>query len=295
MNLLEIVTRAMNQIGVQPLATLVGVLNTVDAQQRALLYDVHTYLLNQRIFIQNKRTHIFALEANRQFYPLPQDFFATLLGTPYDDTTKYPLVGPLTDAQFDRRQYGLAGFNPFPAYRIFGPDSNPNSAGGQFEVWPIPGSTDTLSFEYQSKNIFQPPNWLPSTAYTITTSYVNANGNIYQCTTSGTSSATTAPTGKSLTPQVNGTAAFVYKPQPYETILKDVDLSIFDDYLVVAGLQAWYYTAKTQPQAQAANLKFGKMIDSAKSRFYGSFRGSMSRLKSNGYSGISPEGGWDLS
>lgn len=293
MTVLEILQRSCQAIGIPAPSNFTST-DTVNLQLYALFYDVHDYLRNQRIWVQMKRTFSFPLEANRQNYPLPQDFFACTLGTQYDDTTKFPLVGPLSDAQFDRREYGLAGFNPFPAYRVFGPDSNPYSAGGQIQVWPEPTAAgDTLSFEYQSKNIFLPPNWVPSTAYTITTSYVNANGNIYQCTTSGTSSATTAPTGQSLTPQANGTAAFVYKPEAYETIRTSNDLSIFDPELVQQGFIAKYYQAKMQPQAADANREFMKMIDSARNRFYGTFRGSMSR-RYNGYRGISPAGGWSL-
>lgn len=294
MNVLQIVQRGCQSIGIPSPVSLISASTTVDLQLRGIFYDVHDFLRNQRIFVQQKRTHIFDLEANRQFYPLPEDFYAALLGTQYDDTTKFPLVGPLSDAQFDRREYGLAGFNPFPAFRIFGPDNNPYSAGGQFQVWPEPTADgDTLSFEYQSKNLFQPPNWVPSTAYLLN-AYVNANGNIYQCTTAGTSSATTAPIGQSLTPQANGTAFFVYRPAAYETIVSDSDNSIFDDDLVQQGFKAYYYEAKSQPQAAAAMNDFRKTIDSARNRFYGSYKGRMSRLGRRWYSGVSPAGSWDL-
>lgn len=294
MNVLQIVQKACYQLGIQPPATLVGNTDNVNLQIVELFNDVHTWLRNQRIWTQCKRTHTFDLEEDRQFYPLPRDFFATILGTPYDDTTAFPLIGPLSDAQFDMRQYGLVGFSPFPAYRIFGPDANPNTAGGQFQVWPIPGSEDTLSYEYQTSSLFKPQNWLPSTAYTITTSYVNANGNNYQCTTTGTSSATTAPSGQLLTPVANGTSAFVYLPSPYDTVLANTDLSMFDDDVVIAGLKLWYRDAKRQDSTKDQQ-RFDQLIDSAKARYYGSYRGSMSRYRRRGYTGINPQGGWDLS
>ncbi len=294
MNVLEIVQRGCQSIGIPAPSTLLGNLNTVDGQIRALFYDVHDFLRSQRIFVQQKRTHSFTLEANRQLYQLPRDFYAAILGTQWDETTKFPLVGPLSDWQFDRREYGLAGFNPFPAFRIFGPDANPNSAGGQFQVWPEPTAAgDTLVFEYQSKNLFQPPNWNPSTVYALN-AYVNANGNNYICTLGGTSSATTAPSGQSTTPQANGTAFFKYVPDAYESILSNSDLSIFDDDLVQSGFKAYYYEAKGQPQAQGAMAEFRSMIDNARNRFYGSYRGTLSRFKRYGYRGINPAGSWDL-
>jgi hypothetical protein len=293
MNVLQILQNACQQIGI-PAPSNFTATDTNTLQLYALFRDVHTYLRNQRIWPQMKSTHSFQLQANQQFYPLPENFFAALLGTQYDATSKFPLIGPLSDAQFDMRQYGLAGFTPYPAFRIFGPDANPYSAGGQFQVWPMPTAAgDTLSFEYQWKNIFLPQNWQPSTAYVANTSYVNANGNIYKCTTSGTSSATTAPTGQSLTPVANGTAAFVYIPQAYETILASTDLSAFDPELVICGFKAWYFNAKTQPQADKERAQFNAMIDAAKRRFVGSFRGSMSRRYSV-VNGISPQGNWIL-
>lgn len=291
MNVLEILQNACQQIGI-PAPTNFTATDTNTLQLYALFRDVHTYLRNQRIWPQMKSTHEFALVANQQFYPLPENFFAALLGTQYDETTKFPVIGPLSDAQFSMREYGLAGFTPFPAFRIFGPDANPYSAGGQFQVWPMPTAAgNTLVFEYQWKNIFLPKNWTPSTAYT-SGNLVNASGNIYECTTSGTSGLV-APTGRSLTPVANGTAAFKWYPGAYESIQQTTDLSAFDPEVVIAGFKAWYFNAKAQPQAQLALQQFNQMIDSAKRRFVGSSRGSMSRRYAV-VNGVSPQGGWSI-
>ena len=293
MNVLGILQNACQQIGI-PAPTNFTATDTNSLQLYSLFRDVHTYLRNQRIWPQMKSTHEFTLEADRQLYQLPPNFFAALLGTQYDKTTKFPMIGPLSDAQFAMRQYGLAGFTPLPAYRVFGPDNNQYSAGGQFEVWPMPTAPgDTIAFDYQWANIFLPQNWQPSTAYTINTSYVNANGNIYKCTGSGTSSSTTAPSGRSDLPITNGTASFTYIPQAYEAILAPTDLSAFDPEVVIAGFKTWYFEAKVQPQAQACRAQFDKMIDAAKRRFVGSFRGSMSR-RYRGTNGVSPQGSWSL-
>lgn len=296
MNVLEIVNRGCDIIGIPRLASLVDadVTDTVSRQIVGYFYDVHYFLRNQRIFIQQKRTHIFDLEADRKFYQLPRDFFAALLATQYDDTTKFPLLGPLTDSQFDLREYGLAGFTPIPAFRIFGPDNNPNDQGGQFQVWPTPTAPgDTLSFEYQSRNLFQPPPWTPDTAV-LEGQYYNASGNIYIVTQDGTTAEILAPTGKDTEAIMNGSAMFLYQPQAYETIILNTDTSIFDDDLVLSGFIARYYKGKTQPQAVDAQNDFKMKIDSARNRYYGSFRGSLSRFKRYRYSGINPQGNWQL-
>lgn len=296
MNISEILIRACQQIGITPPATFNADVNTVNDQLRALVYGVHQYLRSQRIWVQSKRTYTFALAANQEFYPFPLDYYAAILGTQWDTTQKMPLRGPLSDFEFDVCKYGIASFSQFPGFRFFGPDINPASAGGQFQVTPVPtAASDTLSFEYQTKNLFIPPNWVASTAYSsVTPDYVNANGNNYKCTTTGTSSSTTAPTGQSLTPVANGTAAFVYVPQAYETVLQTTDMSMFDDDLVIAGFIAWYWDGKAQPQTEPSRKKFDDMVDNARNRYYGSFRGSMSRYRRGGYRGISPEGGWSL-
>ena len=297
MTVLQIMTRACNLLGIPAPTTLIGLTDDVNLQLLAIFYQVHEWLRNQRIWVQSKRTHIFTLEEDRQFYVLPQDYFASLLGTQYDDTTKFPLIGPLSDAQFDARQYGLIGFSPFPAYRIFGPDVNPYSTdGGQFEVWPVPSADgDTLSFEYQTSNLFIPQNWTPSTAVTTSPQdYMNAVGNNYRVSTAGTTSATTSPSGQSLTPVANGSAAFVYYPTPYTTILQDEDMSMYDPNLVNAGFRKWYRDTMRQDSSAETN-EFRELLGSAKNRFYGSFRGSMSRYRRRRFMGISPQGGWDLS
>jgi hypothetical protein len=294
MTVLEIMQRACYQMGIPAPSTLIGLTDTTDLQLLALFYQVHDWLRNQRIWVQSKRTHVFTLEEDVRTYQLPQDYFAAILGTQWDDTTKFPLIGPLSDSQYDARFYGLIGFSPFPAYRIFGPDINPYSDGGQFEVWPIPGADgDTISFEYQTKSTFIPKNWTPSLVVT-SGEYLNSNGNNYRCTTGGTTSATNPLSGQDTSPFANGTAQFVYSPEPYDLVLQNTDMSMYDPNLVIAGFRKWYRDAFRQDSSQDEK-EFRELIDSAKNRYYGTYRGSMSRYRRRRWVGISPQGGWDLS
>lgn len=298
---LEIMQRACQMMGIPAPIGIVasdypsGVIPSNDQQIIALLYDVHYYLRNQRIFITQKRTHTFDVFNGVAKYPYPEDFFAPLLGTAYNDTTKIPLIGPLTDAQFDRRKYGLAGFSAFPAYRPFGATPNPYEAGqGQFETWPESGNGgDTFSYEYQTASLFVPSIWIPGSSV-IAGEYRSVGERFYKVLIGGNFGLNPPSSTNPLVPEVNGTATVIYYAAPYDTIRSNSDQSIFDDYLVIAGLKAWYYTHKGQPQAAAANEEFGKMIDSARARFQGSFLGSMSRYRRFGNNNLSPQGGWDL-
>src|SRR5690606_30973519 len=121
--------------------------------------------------------------------PLPEDFYAPSPFTEWNNNDNRRLMGPLSDSEFTGRLYGGFGSSNNFEYRFFGPDSNPHTSGGQFNVYPTPASVIECSFEYLTSSTFLPKNWEPSTAYTSGT-YVNANGNIYLCDTSGDSSTT---------------------------------------------------------------------------------------------------------
>lgn len=194
---LELVQSALYDIGVTPPSSIVS--TTIEQRQlKNILYAEARHLRGTRIFPQCKKTYSFQLTENRDKYPLPPDYYASLLGTQWDTSNKFPMIGPLSDADFDYRLYGVVSFENQVAYRIFGPDINPTTGGGQFQVNPKPSSlNDTCAFDYISKTMFLPPNFAFSTVY-ATGVKVNANGYIYttKAPGGGTSSATIVPNMK---------------------------------------------------------------------------------------------------
>lgn len=254
-----------------------------------LLYGVAEELRSLKTWPQQKRTYSFTTTASRASYPVPADFYATLEDTGFNQTQHWRLVGPVSDGDWNYYLYGPgSGIISFRT-RIFGPDANQNTLGGQMQLNPTPSDTQTVSYEYLSKNLFMPKNWAPSTAYTSGT-YVNANGNIYLCDTNGTSHASTPPSGQTQNITDN-TTRWDYVSTPYETVLASTDLMLFDDDLMLNGLIYRYLEARGFDYSKYEEL-FRRGIDSAQARWAGSFSGSLSGPEINRRYGPSTPGGW---
>lgn len=243
-----------------------------------ILYAVCEDLRQAACWTQQKRIHTFSTESGRSQYPLPEDFQAASPFTAWNNDENRRLVGPLPDLDFTARLYGGVGSSTNFEYRFFGPDSNPNTSGGQFYIYPEPDSVIECSYEYLSSNLFKPKNWLPSTAYTSGT-YVNANGNNYLCDTNGTSHASTPPSGQTNN-ITDGTTRWDYVSIAYETILADTDLCIFDADLVKLGLRAKFRDEKGE-EADKAEAEFNKKIERAVAGLQGTMKGSFSRVGQN--------------
>lgn len=269
---LALVQSAMYELGVPAPSSIVGT-DSVGLQLKNLLYAECRFLRSQRIFPQTKKKYTFTLTASRTKYPLPEDFFASLPDTQWDATNRWPLNGPMSDGEFNYRLYGTVSVQNLRAYRIFGPDINPTTGGGQFQIDPSPTATDSLTYEYVSKNMFLPKNWSASTAFGAS-SYCNANGNIYSTTAGGTTGSTepSHTTGSAS----DGSVTWVYVSAAYETIVLDTDLCIFDDDVVIQGLKYRYRVAKGEdPSVEMAEHE--RLLGVSKARYFGSFRVSMAQ------------------
>lgn len=238
-----------------------------------LIYEVCEELREKAGWAQTKKVHTFDLETSKTFYQLPKDFYAPVLDTQWQTDTQRRMVGPVSDGAFTRLKYRSIQPGDL-TYRIWGPDMNPNSSGGQFEVRPVPvASGDSMAFEYYSRNLFLPKHWVASTAYTSGV-YVNNNGYNYLCDTNGTSS-TTGPSGTDAN-ITDGSTRWDYYGDAYETIKADTDLCMYDDNLVILGLKYKWKDAKGEDFTQA-QADFYKGIEIARGRLsapvIGSFAG----------------------
>lgn len=278
------------RIGLTPPSSLFGSTDPGTLQLIHIFYSVCESLRQARCWPQQKRTHTFETESGRTKYPLPQDFYACTESTQWNEDQDRQLNGPVSDADFTYRLYGISSSGSDFTWRIFGPDINPNTSGGQFQIEPTPGSTaETITFEYLTKNLFLPKNWLPSTAYTSGV-YVNANGNIYLCDTNGTSSST--PPSATTSNIVDGTTRWDYVSTAYETILADTDINLFDSDLVKLGIRAKFLEEKGEDFNPAAD-EYASKVSQAQARWHGSFVGSMIR-KNRGPSYSVPYRNWSL-
>lgn len=249
-------------------------------------------------FPQCKKLYTFTLEAGRTLYPLPQDFYCPLNSTLWDNTNQWPLWGPLSDQEFRMLQVMNYGSAPAYAFRIIGGDGNPNTIGGQFEVYPEPtsGNLSELSYEYISKTLFQPAYWQPNTVYTSGT-YVSSSGNIYLCDQNGTSG--TTPVSGTTQNIVDGTTRWDYQAAPYELIVANTDMSIFDDDVMVSGIKWRWRQSKGEPVGDY-NPNTGvptlheKLVKNAMSRWNGDKVVSLTNSNRRRWSATTPIGNWNL-
>lgn len=238
-----------------------------------ILYAVCEELRQAACWTQQKKVYSFSTTSGRSQYALPQDFYAASPFVEWNTDQNTPLYG-IDDVDFGQRLYGGYGSANNFDYRFFGPDSNVNTLGGQFNVYPTPTSTVACSFEYLSRNLFTPKAWLPSTAYT-SGQYVFSSGNIYLCDTNGTSHAST-PVSGTAQDTTDGTTRWDYQAGAYEAILADTDLCIFDEDLIKLGLRAKWRDEKGE-EAEKAEAEYQSKITKAVNRLRPLVVGSFSK------------------
>lgn len=237
---LSILQSTIRGMGLSPNvpSTLLSLTDPDKVQQLEILYEVCEELRREGPFKQQVQTHEFDTASGTATYPLPGDFYEVVPCTQYNQDTDWRLIGPLTDAEFMAFKEGELYIPTEYVWRIVGFDENSSSTSGrQFEVYPTPGATENLVFQYISGHLFIPPDWAPSTVY-ASGDYVNVNGRIYLCDTNGTSGST-PPSGTSNN-QSDGTTQWDYYSSTYETVLDDSDTCIFDANIVKLGVKAKY-------------------------------------------------------
>jgi hypothetical protein len=150
------------------------------------------------------------------------------------------MVGPISDPAFNERLYGQ-GSNSHAAWRIFGPDANPASSGGQFYIDPPPANnTDVYTFDYITKNLFYTSNY--------------ATGS--------------------------------------ETITADTDVPLFDDDIVLKGVE-WRYRESKGQSFDTQKAEHDMLLNAAVSRWAPTFRGKFSGMVDGPRYSI-PDGDWGI-
>lgn len=194
---LELVQAACYETSIPAPSTLVNVTDVGTLQTLHLFYATGRELRQARCWPQLKKNYSVVIQSGRTQYYLPQDFYAGLTDTYWDQGNRWQMQGPMGDGQWNYRLYGYVTIENRKAFRIWGPDINQSSGRGQFLLNPTPGDTQAgilCTFEYLSKSWLLPPSWAPSTSY-AQNDYVNSAGNIYKKTDSGSdTSGTVAPT-----------------------------------------------------------------------------------------------------
>lgn len=193
---LELVQQACYEAKIPAPSALVGETDTSTLQLLHLFYETGRELRRARKWSQLKKSYTVFLEAGREQYDLPQDFYSALPDTHWDRTNSWRLYGPISDANYSLRKWGYYGVENWKSFRVFGPDDNPNSGQGQFWVDPIPGAGDVgtaLPFEYISKSWLRPPNWTASEASVAQNTWRFSAGNNYKKSDASAENGSTIP------------------------------------------------------------------------------------------------------
>lgn len=267
---LSIVKAVQRRLNEPEISSLTGITDQDDLQILHLLYQVTEDLRRKGPFRQQVQTHDFDTVSSTNSYPLPGDFYEAMPRTYYNQDTDWRLIGPLTDAEFMAYKEGELYIPTEYVFRIKGFDQNSlSTTGRQIELYPTPSSAENLTFEYISSNMFLPPNWAASTAYT-TSDWVNVNGRIYKCSSNGTSGST--PPSGATTGISDGTAEWDWYSEDYDQVEDDGDFCIFDTDLVKLGLRAMYVEEQGGALAERAMAEYKRAIKAMRFRFDGQTR-----------------------
>jgi hypothetical protein len=97
-------------------------------------------------------------------YPLPEDFARPITQTEWDQTNKWPMIGPASPQQWQYLKSGILSTGPRERFRL---------VGDAIDIWPVPGANTgggglplplTLSYYYVSKGWVINGDWLENPA-----------------------------------------------------------------------------------------------------------------------------------
>jgi hypothetical protein len=255
---------------------------------------------------QLKRGYTFTTETDERRYQLPGDFYRLLNSTQWDTTNQWPMLGPISDANYTMREFAVVSQSTFKAYRLLGPtgylySTSPYSqrSAGSFQIDP-PGenNTDELFLGYISSNWIWPRDWVASTVYAAG-AIRSGDGYVYRTAAGGTSGATRPnwTTGSDTDGAVTWTVyTEPYVPNSSNSDLNDSDLCLFDDDLMIEGMRWAWFRAKKQGYEQEL-MDWENMVRGAVSRFNGPTRINICEenngLWEQGFPRI-PDGGWSV-
>jgi hypothetical protein len=150
---LWIVQQVEAEMGLPRAVSLFTTPTQLDTQLTALLNSAGAELRGFFPWEQLNVEWVWTTQASIGAYALPADWDYFIDQSQWDRTNHWPLLGPKTTQEWQWIKGGLISQGPRLRYRI---------QGGQFMLWPVPGSVGsgtyvpwTLAMEYISKNWVQ--------------------------------------------------------------------------------------------------------------------------------------------
>jgi hypothetical protein len=304
--ILETIQNFCYRINVPAPAAVVGVSSPTEQQYLSIFTFIGDNLRNRPYqWPQLKRGYRFFTETDVRRYQLPGDFYRILESGQWDLTNNWPLRGPISDYNFDIREFAVVSLQTRKAFRLIGPTNYLYSttpwaqrSQGYFEIDPAgQNDDDELFLGYVSCNWIWPRDWVANTAYSLG-DIRSGNGYVYRCTGAGTSGTTRPswPTGS----DVDGTVTWTVYLEPYQSLssnaaLNDNDICLFDMDLMIEGMRWAFFRAKKQEYEQERQ-DWENQLKSAYSRFDGPIRLNLGDTVDDYFDEfpIGPTGSWTL-
>lgn len=248
---LQIIQQFCQRKNLKAPSAIVGVNSQNELQLLSLFQFVGDQLRGQPVdWPQLKRTYIFNTQTGVSQYQLPGDFYKILDNTQRDNTNKWGLQGPVSDAIFALQVYGYSATINVRTARVIGAQNYATQtatylspvSSGLFEVSPAgANNTDQLMLQYISRNWMWPKSWQTAEA-AITPGTLRAGiNNIYSATTSGTAGATMPSWTSGI--QSDGAVSWATSFAAY-SIASDTDICLFDTDVMIEGLR-WAYNRES--------------------------------------------------
>lgn len=145
LNLVQIATQAYGEIGLDAPSQIVGGNNADGSKILALLNREGNELssMDEPAWPQLRGEQVIPLVIGQQSYAFPADFRCYRPSTGWDRSTHWRMAGPISDREWQAIRSGIAIASPRLRFRLY---------GGQLQIDPVPTATDTIAFEFISKN-----------------------------------------------------------------------------------------------------------------------------------------------
>lgn len=247
MTLLELFKQICNEIGLPEPVTVIGSTDLQTKQLLAIALRVGNDFRDKE-WPSLQREQSITLVASQDSYAFPADFDRQVFDTAWNQSSHWPLTGPLTPDEWQAYKNGFVAPGIAPRYRIKGYKQK------TFFVDPTPSSSEAgqiLVQEYQTVNWIKPRTWENSAVYTAG-SYTFYDGVYYSTVAGGTTSGTSPADDVGVT--------WVVSTAAYDKFLADTDELNVDDFLFMLGVQWNYLAAKGLPYQHLKDKYNGDMM-----------------------------------
>lgn len=253
MSLLTMIADCALELGLPPVPSVIGSLDTSTRQLQALANRAIRDVRRRAVWPKLTKTHTITLVTGQAQYAFPGDYDRQIFATHWNQNRKWALIGPMSEQEYQLRQNGIISTSPRQRYIVRG------WAGNRFTISPTPDASDNgqiISFAYQSVNAVVPVEWEAGTTF-LGGSYCSYNGNIYSTTLGGVAGAT-PPTHTSSSAS-DGGVTWAYFSGRYEYYRADTDECLIDENVIGLSIQ-WRFAQMKGLQYEKTEQEFEKAL-----------------------------------